>query len=66
MVVLPGVTIGKDVTIGAGGMVTRICSFPSLDKNRATNAWSQDVPAFHVAVGNPARVIRKIKTSMAE
>lgn len=24
----------------------------------------QDVPAFHVVAGNPARVIRKIETSM--
>lgn len=27
------------------------------------NNW-QDVPPFHVAAGNPARVIRKIKTNM--
>ena len=24
----------------------------------------QDVPPFHVAAGNPARIIRKIKTNM--
>lgn len=26
----------------------------------------KDVPAFHVAAGNPARIIRKIETSMSE
>jgi hypothetical protein len=25
---------------------------------------SQDVPAFHVAAGNPARVLKKIQTAM--
>ena len=25
---------------------------------------SQDVPPFHVAAGNPARVLRKIETAM--
>lgn len=41
VVVLPGVTIGSDVVIGAGSIVTR------------------DIPSHSVAVGNPARVIRK-------
>ena len=31
----------------------------SVDKNNR-----QDVPPFHVAAGNPARVIRKIDTKM--
>jgi len=42
VIVLPGVTIGRGVTIGAGSVVTK------------------DIPAFHVAAGNPARIIRKI------
>jgi carbonic anhydrase/acetyltransferase-like protein (isoleucine patch superfamily) len=42
VVVLPGVTIGRGTTIGAGSVVTR------------------DIPEFVVAVGNPARVIRKL------
>lgn len=41
VVVLPGVTIGEHVAVGAGAVVTR------------------DLPAFSVAVGNPARVIRR-------
>ncbi|KAE8554712.1 hypothetical protein EYB25_003253 [Talaromyces marneffei] len=48
VIVLPGVTIGRGCTIGAGSVVTK------------------DVPAFHVAAGNPARIIRKIETSMSE
>ncbi|CAI7648198.1 unnamed protein product [Penicillium manginii] len=46
VIVLPGVSIGKGSTIGAGSIVTK------------------DVPAFHVAAGNPARIIRKIETTM--
>lgn len=40
-VVLPGVTIGEHVVIGANAVVTK------------------DIPAFSVAVGSPARVIRQ-------
>lgn len=40
-VVLPGVTIGKHVVIGANSVVTK------------------DIPDFSVAVGSPARVIRR-------
>jgi len=40
-VVLPGVTIGKHVVIGANSVVTH------------------DIPDFSVAVGSPARVIRR-------
>ena len=40
-VVLPGVTIGRHVVIGANSVVTR------------------DIPDFSVAVGSPARVIRR-------
>jgi acetyltransferase-like isoleucine patch superfamily enzyme len=43
-VVLPGVTIGKHVVVGAGSVVT------------------DDLPDFSVAVGNPARVIRRYVT----
>lgn len=30
------------------------------------HGYLQDVPAFHVAAGNPARIIRRIETSMTE
>ncbi len=43
-VVLPGVTIGRHVVVGAGSVVT------------------DDLPDFCVAVGNPARVIRRYVT----
>lgn len=46
VIILPGVTIGRGTTVGAGSVVTR------------------DVLPFHVVVGNPARVLRKIETDM--
>lgn len=39
-IILPGVTIGKGATIGAGAVVTK------------------DVPAYAVAAGNPARIVK--------
>ncbi|OKL56439.1 hypothetical protein UA08_08159 [Talaromyces atroroseus] len=42
-VIMPGVTIGDGVTVGANSVVTR------------------DIPSFSVAVGSPARVIKKVK-----
>lgn len=45
VIILPGITIGRGTTIGAGSVVTK------------------DIPAESVAVGNPARVIKKIDTS---
>lgn len=47
-IILPGVSIGRGSTVGAGSVVTK------------------DVPAFHVVAGNPARMIRKIETNMAQ
>ena len=43
VIVLPGVTIGRGVSVGAGSVVTK------------------DIPDFHCAVGNPARIIKKIE-----
>lgn len=47
-VVLPGVTIGRHVVIGANSVVTR------------------DIPDFSVAVGVPAKVIRRFDESRQE
>lgn len=41
-IILPGVTIGDRVVVGAGSVVTK------------------DIPANSIAVGNPARVIKRI------
>ena len=41
--ILPGVTIGDNVTIGAGSVVVK------------------DIPSNSIAVGNPARVVKKIR-----
>ncbi|RJE26266.1 hypothetical protein PHISCL_01424 [Aspergillus sclerotialis] len=48
------VTILPGVTVGKGATVG------------AGSVVTKDVPAFHVVAGNPARVIRKIETSMTE
>ncbi|GKZ26339.1 maltose acetyltransferase [Aspergillus brasiliensis] len=48
------VTVLPGVTIGKGAVIG------------AGSVVTKDVPAFHLAVGNPARVIRKIETSMEE
>ena len=47
-VVLPGVTIGRHVVIGANSVVTK------------------DIPDFSVAVGVPARVVRRFDESRQE
>jgi acetyltransferase-like isoleucine patch superfamily enzyme len=47
-VVLPGVTIGQHVVIGANSVVTK------------------DIPDFSVAVGVPAKVIRRFDESRQE
>jgi maltose O-acetyltransferase len=44
--ILPGVTIGDRVVIGAGSVVTK------------------DIPSDSLAVGNPARVVRKINQKL--
>jgi acetyltransferase-like isoleucine patch superfamily enzyme len=43
VIILPGVTIGKGCTIGAGSLVSR------------------DIPDWSVAMGTPARVVKKVK-----
>ena len=46
VVILPGVTIGDNVVIGAGAVVTK------------------DIPSNSVAMGIPARVVKKIKNDL--
>lgn len=43
-VIMPGVTIGDGVTVGASSVVTK------------------DIPSFSVAVGSPAKVIKRLKS----
>ena len=42
-VILPGVTIGDGVTVGASSVVTK------------------SIPSYSIAVGSPARVIKKVE-----
>ncbi|PGH23653.1 hypothetical protein AJ80_02259 [Polytolypa hystricis UAMH7299] len=69
---LRGPELGKEVHIGEdcwfGGNVT-ICPGVRIGRGVTIGAGSvvtKDVPAFHVAAGNPAKVIRRIETTMTE
>lgn len=62
MVVLPGITIGRGCSIGAGSVVTKVMELSF--QNQTMLIGHQDVPPFHVAAGNPARILRKIETAM--
>lgn len=42
----------------------RPCGSGSGEERERLMRGRQDVPAFHVAAGNPARVLRRIDTSM--
>lgn len=44
VIILPGVTIGRGCTIGAGSVVTK------------------DIPPYSVAIGSPAKVVKKVPT----
>ncbi|KAJ9308401.1 hypothetical protein DTO217A2_2124 [Paecilomyces variotii] len=67
-----GPELGKEIHIGEdcwiGGNVI-ILPGVTIGKGATIGAGSvvtKNVPAFHLAVGNPARVIRKIETSMTD
>ena len=62
MAPLKPVVIGDDVWIGA-----RVCILPGVTIGQgavigACAVVSKDVPAYSVAVGNPARVVKKRKS----
>ncbi|PGH36154.1 hypothetical protein GX50_01009 [[Emmonsia] crescens] len=66
-----GPELGKEVHIGEdcwiGGNVD-ILPGVTIGKGATVGAGSvvtKDVPAFHVAAGNPAKILRRIETSMA-
>ena len=64
--VLPGVTIGRGSTVGAGSVVTKVSRLESAFSAMIANPSDKDVPPFHVVAGNPARILRKVETAMAD
>ncbi|KAK2770484.1 hypothetical protein FQN53_005522 [Emmonsiellopsis sp. PD_33] len=69
---IKGPELGKEIHIGEdcwiGGNVT-IVPGVTIGKGATVGAGSvvtKDVPAFHVVAGNPAKIIRRIETSMTE
>jgi sugar O-acyltransferase (sialic acid O-acetyltransferase NeuD family) len=70
--VAPGVRLGGDVTIGEG---TLVGISATVMPQRTVGAWSvigagslvsKDIPSYSVAVGVPARVIRRLDHSAAQ
>ncbi|KAM0099437.1 hypothetical protein ACP6JE_005968 [Aspergillus fumigatus] len=67
-----GPELGKEIHIGedcwlAGNVI--VLPGVTIGKGVTIGAGSvvtKDVPAFHLAAGNPAKIIRKIETSMTE
>ncbi|KAF7158621.1 hypothetical protein CNMCM5623_003681 [Aspergillus felis] len=67
-----GPELGKEIHIGedcwlAGDVI--VLPGVTIGKGATIGAGSvvtKDVPAFHLAAGNPAKIIRKIETSMTE
>jgi len=57
-VILPGVTIGDDCTIGAGSVVTKVCC---LLRYWSQLSFYQDIPCGVVAAGNPCKIIRRLQ-----
>ncbi|ERF74555.1 hypothetical protein EPUS_00685 [Endocarpon pusillum Z07020] len=62
-----GPELGKEVHIEEdcwlGGNVI-LCPGVRVGKGSTVGAGSVDIPPFHVAVGNPARILRRIETSL--
>ncbi|OQE20534.1 hypothetical protein PENSTE_c013G05272 [Penicillium steckii] len=58
------ITIGEDCWIGGNVIVLPGVTIGKGVTIGAGSVVTKDVPAFHVAAGNPARIIRKIETTM--
>ncbi|KAJ5316149.1 hypothetical protein N7476_006456 [Penicillium atrosanguineum] len=60
------ITIGEDCWIGGNVIVLPGVTIGKGVTIGAGSVVTKDVPSFHVAAGNPARIIRKIETAMTE
>ncbi|GJN67100.1 acetyltransferase [Purpureocillium lilacinum] len=58
------ITIGEDCWIGGNATILAGVTVGRGATVGAGSVVTKDVPPFHVVAGNPARVIRKIKTNM--
>jgi acetyltransferase-like isoleucine patch superfamily enzyme len=57
VIILPGRTIKRGSTVGAGSIVTRVRVYAFVFRDSKLT-YNQDVPPFTVVCGNPARVTR--------
>ncbi|CAL5875121.1 uncharacterized protein PFLUO_LOCUS9425 [Penicillium psychrofluorescens] len=60
------ITIGEDCWLGGNVIVLPGVTIGKGCTIGAGSVVTKDVPAFHVAAGNPARIIRRIETTMTE
>lgn len=69
VVILADVTVGKGCIVRAGSVVTKVKATFFLKSQISIKSWAnkmdfffrQDIPPYHLAEGNPARIVRKIE-----
>ena len=58
--------VGEDCWIGGGAIILPGVTIGRGSTVGAGSVVTKDVPPFHVVAGNPARIIRKIETTMSK
>jgi acetyltransferase-like isoleucine patch superfamily enzyme len=64
-IIMPHRVIGKGASVAAGSVVTRVCCLipskpPSKKDYLLTSIFSQNIPPYTLAAGNPCRVIKTL------